>query len=310
MAELLPLVYHPIYSDFPLPDGHRYPLQKYRMLKEHIESDVQMHSAVAFVEPASLNPSRLKSIHRPEYVDALLAGSLPLAKMRRIGFPWSEALLRRSLTSLGGTLDTVQQAMECGIAIHLTGGYHHAHYDFGSGFCLFNDLILAATEALTYPGIERVLIVDCDVHHGDGTAALAVDNSQIITLSIHSEKNFPSRKPPSDIDIGLPNGTDSESYLHHFCPMLTLALAQYQPDFVIYDAGVDIHTDDELGYLNVCSDGILERDRFVLTQCRTLDIPVAAVIGGGYRTEQEKLVPLHANLISAALSVTAFGANQ
>ncbi|WP_434356000.1 histone deacetylase [Parasalinivibrio latis] len=310
MGNPLPLIYHPIYSDFPLPDGHRYPLQKYRMLKEYIESESQTRHAVKFITPEILDPQHLKSIHHAPYVDALLSGTLPLVKMRRIGFPWSEALITRSLTSLGGTLDTVQQAMENGVAVHLTGGYHHSHFDFGSGFCLFNDLILAATEALAYPGVDRVLIVDCDVHHGDGTAALAADNPRIITLSIHSEKNFPSRKPPSDIDIGLPNGADSESYLHHFCPMLKLALAQYQPDFVVYDAGVDIHTDDELGYLNVCSDGIYERDRFVLSQCREQGIPVAAVIGGGYRTEQEKLVPLHANLISAALAVMPFGANQ
>ncbi|WP_394210564.1 histone deacetylase [Enterovibrio calviensis] len=296
---MLPLVYHDIYSNFPLPDGHRYPLQKYQLLKTFIE---QQQWPVQSFEPTVLCSDKLKAIHHVDYVDALISGNLPLVKMRRIGFPWTPALIQRSLTSLGGTTLTVDKAIEHGVAIHLTGGYHHAHYDFGSGFCLFNDLILAANHALSYPEIEKVLIVDCDVHQGDGTATLAQDRSDIVTLSVHCDKNFPSRKPESDIDLPMPIGTDSDKYLREFIPCLTLALAQHQPDMVIYDAGVDIHTDDELGYMSVCQSGIAQRDNAVFEACKAHQIPVAAVIGGGYRTEQTALVPLHAELVRAALN--------
>lgn len=251
--------------------------------------------------PSPINPEVLHAIHDPAYVDSLVKGSLPLVKMRRIGFPWSEALLKRSLTSLGGTLLTVDEAIKRGIAVHLTGGYHHAHYDFGSGFCLFNDLILAAQHALSHPDIEKVLIIDCDVHHGDGSAAMAKDTPAIVTFSVHCDKNFPSRKPDSDIDLPLERHTTTEQYLRDFLPCLNLALAQHRPDLVIYDAGVDIHIDDELGYLDVCQQGIATRDRAVLEACHSQHIPVAAVIGGGYRTEQSALVPLHAELVLAAL---------
>ncbi|MBV7299575.1 histone deacetylase [Enterovibrio paralichthyis] len=295
---MLPIVYHPIYSDFPLPEGHRYPLQKYRLLREHIANE---RWPVAEHQPTKLPNNRLHAIHDQDYVNALVTGTLPLVKMRRIGFPWSEVLLTRSLTSLGGTLLTVDNALKHGMAVHLTGGYHHAHHDFGSGFCLFNDLILAADHALSHEGIDKVLIIDCDVHHGDGTAVLAQTNPAIATFSVHCEKNFPSRKPDSDLDLPLPIGTDTEQYLLHFLPCLSLAIAQHQPDMVIYDAGVDIHRDDELGYLNVCQEGIAKRDRAVLRTCHDLQIPVAAVIGGGYRTDQQALVPLHAELILAAL---------
>lgn len=296
---MLPLIYHPIYSDFPLPDGHRYPLQKYRLLKEYIE---QQHLDVALLTPEKLDGDIVKSIHDTEYADALLNGTLPLAKMRRIGFPWSEALIERSLTSLGGTLLTMEQAYKQGLAIHLTGGYHHSHYDFGSGFCLFNDLVLGAQHILSTTHARKVMIIDCDVHHGDGTAAMAQGRDDIVTVSVHCEKNFPSRKPESDLDLGLPNDTGTDEYLSEFFPLLDIALAQHQPDFVIYDAGVDIHKDDELGYLNVCLDGIYRRDFGVLTRCRNLDIPVAAVIGGGYRTDHSALVPLHFQLIKAAMA--------
>ncbi|EOD81555.1 Histone deacetylase/AcuC/AphA family protein [Grimontia indica] len=297
---MLPIIYHPIYSDFPLPEGHRYPLQKYRLLKEHID---EMGWPVTTFQPTRLDHQHLKRFHDNDYVDALVSGSLPLVKMRRIGFPWSEALIQRSLTSLGGTTLTVDKAIEHGVAVHLTGGYHHSHKDFGSGFCLFNDLILAADHALSYPNIDKVLIVDCDVHHGDGTATLAQKREDIITLSVHCDKNFPSRKPDSDIDIPMPIGVESDTYLSEFVPVLTLAIAQHQPDMVIYDAGVDIHVDDELGYMNVCQRGIADRDKAVMETCHQNGIPVAAVIGGGYRTEQSALVPLHAELIKAAFKI-------
>lgn len=302
---MLPLVYHTIYSQLDLPPEHRYPLSKYRRLYDHLSmafhrNDVQR---MAFFQPAPLSIDTVKSVHHPDYVDALVNNTLPAAKMRRIGFPWSEQLIQRTLTSAGGTWRTVELAQQYGLAIHLSGGYHHAHHDFGSGFCLFNDLAIAAKQALKLDNIDKVMIIDCDVHHGDGTATLCAEHDNIITFSVHCDKNFPARKPNSTIDLALPRQTTTKEYLSAFLPIVQLAIAQHQPDLVIYDAGVDIHADDELGYFDVCLDGLYQRDLFVLTLCQQHAIPVAAVVGGGYRSDHQQLVALHSQLIKAALTL-------
>ncbi len=242
----------------------------------------------------------MKRVHSEEYVDLLVTGAMPAAKMRRIGFPWSEALITRTLTSTAGTVLTAEKALEHGIAIHLSGGYHHAHKDFGSGFCLFNDLAIAAKHMVDHEHVDKVMIIDSDVHHGDGTATLCKDEADIITLSFHCDKNFPARKPDSDLDVPLRRDTDDETFLMTFKEVVQMAINLHRPDMVIYDAGVDIHTDDELGYFNVSTEGIFERDRFLMQLMKDRGIPVAAVVGGGYRSEHADLVPIHMQLIDAA----------
>ena len=258
---------------------------------------------VEFFQPASLSVDEVKRVHSEEYVDLLVSGAIPAAKMRRIGFPWSEALITRTLTSTAGTVLTAEKALEHGIAVHLSGGYHHAHKDFGSGFCLFNDLAIAAKRMLGHELIDKVMIIDSDVHHGDGTATLCQDESDIITLSFHCDKNFPARKPDSDLDVPLGRDTNDETFLEAFKEVVEMAVNIHRPDMVIYDAGVDIHTDDELGYFKVSTEGISERDRFLMQLMKDKDIPVAAVVGGGYRSEHADLVPIHMQLIDAAESV-------
>ncbi|EVU07269.1 histone deacetylase domain protein [Vibrio parahaemolyticus VP2007-007] len=230
---------------------------------------------------------------------------MPAAKMRRIGFPWSEALITRTLTSAAGTLLTAEKALEHGIALHLSGGYHHAHKDFGSGFCLFNDLVIAAKHMLDNEHVDKILIIDSDVHHGDGTATLCQEEPDIVTLSFHCDKNFPARKPQSDLDVPLAKGTDDETFLMTFKEVVEMALNLHRPDMVIYDAGVDIHQDDELGYFDVSTQAIFERDRFLFQLMKNRGIPVAAVVGGGYRTNHADLVPIHMQLIKAATEVFA-----
>ncbi|MGF1687663.1 histone deacetylase [Photobacterium japonica] len=313
-TRFLPLVYHPLYSQLVLPAQHRYPISKYQRLYQYVvdtlplaeQDDVDHETPLRLFTPQPIDIAHLKALHQPDYIDALLHNQLPAAKMRRIGFPWSQPLIDRTLMSSGGTLRTVELAHEYGVGIHLSGGYHHAHHDFGSGFCLVNDLALAAKHALTLEGIDTVMIIDCDVHHGDGTATLLADDPNIITFSVHCDKNFPARKPDSDIDLPLPRATSTTDYLDAFRGILPLALAQHQPDLIIYDAGVDIHQDDELGYFNVCTQGIYQRDYLVFSLCQHADIPVAAVIGGGYRSDHQLLVHLHAQLIHAALAVHVF----
>ncbi|HCG7227585.1 histone deacetylase [Vibrio parahaemolyticus] len=301
---MLPLIYHPIYSKLELPEGHRYPIMKYQYLYEEVRRDVQAEW-VQFFEPQALSIEAIKRVHDAEYVDLLAQGNMPAAKMRRIGFPWSEALITRTLTSAAGTLLTAEKALEHGIALHLSGGYHHAHKDFGSGFCLFNDLVIAAKHMLDNEHVDKVLIIDSDVHHGDGTATLCQEEPDIVTLSFHCDKNFPARKPQSDLDVPLAKGTDDETFLMTFKEVVEMALNLHRPDMVIYDAGVDIHQDDELGYFDVSTQAIFERDRFLFQLMKNRGIPVAAVVGGGYRTNHADLVPIHMQLIKAAREVFA-----
>ena len=301
---MLPLVYHSIYSQLELSPNHRYPINKYRLLRMELEKQAEQDPTwdelFKYFEPKPVSVDEVKRVHASEYVDALINGDLPAAKMRRIGFPWSQALIDRTLMSAGGTRLTAEKALEHGLAIHLSGGYHHAHYDFGSGFCLFHDLVIAADWALQQEGVDRVLIIDSDVHHGDGTAALCAHRDDIITLSFHCDKNFPARKPDSNIDIGLPKMAGDEVFLSHFMSVVPMAINLYQPDLIIYDAGIDIHEDDELGHLAVTTAAIYQRDYFMLEVAKEKEIPMACVVGGGYRDQHESLVPIHMQLFKAA----------
>ncbi|MCY9844601.1 histone deacetylase [Vibrio caribbeanicus] len=304
---MIPLIYHPIYSQLPLPEGHRYPINKYRLLFDAIEERCNEQPSwrqnFHFVEPTPLTLNDVEKVHNEAFVNQLASGTLPGAKMRRIGFPWSEQLIKRTLTSAGGTCETVKQALSHGVAVHLSGGYHHAHYDFGSGFCLFNDLVLAARSALQLEGIGKVLIVDSDVHHGDGTASLCNGDERIVTLSFHCDKNFPARKPESDLDVPFCRDTGDDEFLNSFTSIVEMAVNMHQPDCILYDAGVDIHTDDELGYLDVSTVAIYKRDVFMFNLAKRYHLPIACVVGGGYRSNHSDLVPIHLQLVRASLTV-------
>lgn len=252
-----------------------------------------------FYTPEPIHCEDLKRVFDTGYVDAFLSGQLDKKAMRRIGFPWSEQLTQRTLTAVGGTVLTAQLAVKHGKALNLTGGYHHAFANFGSGFCIFNDLYLAALKMLQSPDIGTVLIFDCDVHQGDGTAKLAANNPDIITVSLHAEKNFPYRKQISDMDFPLPKHMADVDYLNVVEEALYLAFCQYRPDAVIYDAGVDIHVNDDLGYLDISTQGVYRRDCLVFNECQKRGVPVAAVIGGGYQRDIEALVKVHAQLYRA-----------
>lgn len=292
------LVFHPIYSELALPDRHRFPIEKYQgiydaLVKKGVDTQ-------RFVRPVPMTKAKLCEYYDNQYVTSLLDGSLDVKAMRRIGFPWSEQLIQRSLTAVDGTCLTAKLALQQGIALNLTGGYHHAFANFGSGFCLFNDLYLAAQTMLEHPNVDRVMIIDLDVHQGDGTAKLAESNDSIITLSVHCEKNFPFRKQISDMDFPLDKGLTSERYLTEVQQALNLAFLYYQPDAVIYDAGVDIHENDDLGLLKVTTQGVFARDRLVIDMCTAKGLPLACVIGGGYQRNIDALVNVHLQLFRAA----------
>ncbi|WP_371185756.1 histone deacetylase [Thalassotalea maritima] len=297
----IPLVFHPIYSELDLPVRHRFPIEKYRCLYQYLLQ--QGVSQRLFQQPEPADTQMLQRLLDNEYLHALIGNTLDDKAMRRIGFPWSEQLIKRTLTAVGGTLLTAKLALEHDVAINLTGGYHHAFNDYGSGFCMVNDLYVAADQMLQHPDINTVLIFDCDVHQGDGTAALAADRSDIITVSLHCEKNFPYRKQRSDMDFALDKHMHDDEYLTVVEQALQLALDYQQIDAVIYDSGVDIHQDDDLGHLNISTQGIYLRDKAVFNACKQRRLPVAAVIGGGYQRDIQALTDVHFQLFKAAHAV-------
>jgi len=298
----VPVVFHPIYSQLTLSHNHRFPIEKYRALKDAAVkrhgNRLQIHHVDKRIDAKTLN-----DVHHQEYINQFIDGRIDTKAMKRIGFPWSQQFVKRTLTAVAGTIQASKLATEFGIGINFTGGYHHAHPDFGSGFCVFNDLVLAAKQRLKNGEASRVLIFDCDVHQGDGTARCASDDNDIFTLSIHCEKNFPVRKQQSDWDIGLDKYIDDDTYIAHVANSLDAAVNSIRPDFLIYDAGVDIHEDDDLGLFNISTQGIFKRDLLVLETAYRLEIPVMAVIGGGYQRDIAALTTQHMQLIDAAVEV-------
>lgn len=291
----LRIFYHPHYSTLVLPERHRFPLAKYQALFERLGD---LGYSLAEAPPASRD--QIIRVHDADYVDAALQGRLDQAAIRRLGFPWSPLLIERTLRSVGATLAASRHALEQGCGLQISGGYHHAHRDFGSGFCLFNDLVIAARTCLDEGRCERVLIVDLDVHQGDGSAALCAGSRDIITLSLHGEHNFPHHKPASHLDFALPSGMGDDAYLETLAQALSLALRLHAPDLILYQAGVDVHRDDELGYLSLTDAGVRQRDAMVFDYAVRHGLPIAAVPGGGYRRDWQQLIPLHLSLFEEA----------
>ncbi|WP_263264768.1 histone deacetylase, partial [Pseudomonas sp. RIT-PI-S] len=255
--------------------------------------------------PALCPPEILALAHAPDYIERYMAGELSREDQRRLGLPWSEALARRTVRAVGGSLLTAELALRHGLACHLAGGTHHAHYDYPAGFCIFNDLAVVSRYLLEAGRVQRVLIFDCDVHQGDGTARILADTPEAVTVSLHCEKNFPVRKAHSDWDIPLPLGMGDKAYLQTVDDALNYLLPLYQPDLVLYDAGVDVHKDDALGYLQLTDAGVAARDEHVMRQCLGRGIPVMGVIGGGYSKDRHALARRHGILHQVATRVWA-----
>ncbi|MEH6490703.1 histone deacetylase family protein [Halopseudomonas sp.] len=297
----LPLVYHPDYS-FAFPAPHRFPMDKFVRLHDHLSATRLLH-AQNLHQPDAASDELLLLAHDADYVSRFCNNELDAAGQRRMGLPWSEHLVARTKRAVGGTLLTAELALQHGLACHLAGGTHHAHYDFASGFCIFNDLAITSRYLLATGKAQRVLIFDCDVHQGDGTARILEDDSDIITVSVHCENNFPVRKAHSDWDIPLPRQLGDTGYLKVVADTLDYLLPLYQPDLVLYDAGVDVHAADALGHLSLSDAGIAARDSQVINTCLARDIPVCAVIGGGYEKDRDALAKRHGILHHSAAQI-------
>lgn len=291
--------HHPI----ELPEGHRFPMAKYRMLREALERD-----GAYTLEPAPQAPlAAVERVHDAAYVAAFVAGRLEPSAMRRIGFPWSQSLVTRTLCSVGGTLAAARDALESGYGGVLAGGTHHALRGEGAGFCVFNDIAVAACWMLdpAGAGLDRVAVVDCDVHQGDGTAQIFEADARVFTLSLHGRKNFPFHKQRSRMDVELEDGTGDDAYLEALDSALN-AVTAFRPQALFFQSGVDGLACDRLGRLALSHHGLRQRDRKVLSRCLDSGIPVVVTLGGGYGAPLEATVEAHANTYRVALEV--FGA--
>ena len=299
---MISLVSHPDY-DIPLPDGHRFPATKFSRLVRRLHADGIVGQFVS-LQPEPVNPLALSLTQDASYIDAIANGTLDLESQRVLGLTWSQVLANRSFLAVNGTLLAARDALAHGMACHAAGGTHHAHHAHGAGFCVFNDLAYAAARLRADGAVRRVLILDCDVHQGDGTARILEQRRDIFTCSIHCRANYPARKATSDLDVEIDKGADDSGYLTILAETLArLDLLLPDPDLVLYDAGVDIHEGDKLGLLNVTYDGIRARDLMVLQHFRARGVPVATVIGGGYGADLDEVAYRHSLVFHAALAV-------
>lgn len=291
---MLPVVHHPAYVA-PMPADHRFPMAKFgRLMSVLLEDGVVAPEQVRVPVPAPA--AWLELAHAPAYVAAVMNQTLPAAAVRRIGLPVTPEVALRARAANGGTLLAARLALEHGLACNTAGGSHHAFADHGSGFCVFNDVAVAIRVLLAEARIERALVVDLDVHQGDGTAAIFRGEPCVFTFSMHCRTNFPLHKQASDLDLALDAGLEDEAYLALLAAHLPGLLEEVRPDVVFFDAGVDPHVDDRLGRLALSAAGIERRERLVLETCLNAGVPVAGVVGGGYAPDLEQLVRLHAIL--------------
>ena len=288
---MLPLVYHSVYSPT-FPKSHRFPMEKFALLAKYLQEIGLLNPRTLFT-PEPISDDLLELAHCAEYIQAYRTNGLTEKAMRRIGLPWSVQGRDRTFQAVGGSLLTAKLAIRYGLAAHLAGGTHHAHFDFGSGFCIFNDLAVIAKSLIAEGLVHRVLIIDCDVHQGDGTARILTDEETIFTCSVHCRQNFPVRKAESDFDIEVERGSGGSTYLSILESTLPYIVSVTHPDIILYDAGADVHEDDALGYLNLTDKDIFDRDEYVIRLGLDRDIPVACVIGGGYSRDRIILAKRH-----------------
>lgn len=298
---MLPLVTHPEYS-FGFDQKHRFPMEKFSLLSSYLRDKGILRKSNCF-RPGRAKTEVLEQAHCADYLRRFEFNTQTKQEKRRMGLPWSEGLVKRTFISPNGTLLAASLALQHGAACHLAGGTHHAHWDFASGFCILNDLAIASLALLEHGWVENVLIFDCDVHQGDGTASILAGENRVFTCSIHCEKNFPVRKATSDLDIGLDADISEQDYLDVVLNTFTSLLGELKPSLVIYDAGVDVYEHDPLGLLAISESGIRERDKQVLTLCERAGVPVATVIGGGYDDDRVALAKRHAIVTEEAHKV-------
>ncbi|WP_375571941.1 histone deacetylase [Ahrensia marina] len=296
MPPVLPIVHHPGYVA-ELPDGHRFPMRKFGALAAHLKTQGLVPDG--FHQPREAPDGWLRLAHSAAYVDGVNNGSVPRQIEKDIGLPITADVGRRGRLATAGTVLAGKLALEHGMAANTAGGSHHARFEQGAGFCVFNDVAVAARVMQADREISKALIIDLDVHQGDGTARIFAQDPSVMTLSVHGARNYPDTKAVSDVDIALDDGTEDATYMDVVQAAIPRALDGFHPDIVFYNAGVDPHREDKLGRLSLSSDGLMARDLFVIDQVRRRGLPLAAVIGGGYGADHDAVGVRHATIHKA-----------
>ena len=277
-------------------------MDKYRLLYERVKENAIAWN-IDLIEPVAASDQDLLRVHCPDYIRRMSLGNASEQEMRRIGFPWSAAMVERSRRSSGATMQALESAIRGDrISVNLAGGTHHAAYDRGGGYCVFNDSVIAARYVQEKNLAKKILIVDLDVHQGNGTAELCQNDASIFTFSIHAEKNYPAIKPASDLDVPLRNHAGDAEYLDALARHLPLAIDRAEPNAVIYLAGADPYEGDRLGYLSLSKRGLAQRDRFVMQTCHQAKLPMAVTMAGGYCPQVEHIADIHAQTVQLAAS--------
>lgn len=288
----------------PLPETHRFPMQKYRLLREMLQASGIARPTDFFVPPAASDAEILR-VHCPRYLERVTTGHMSPAEIRQLGFPWSPELVERSRRSSGATIAAGRVAVQKGFGANLAGGTHHAFFDRGEGFCLFNDSVIAARALQAEGRATRVMVIDADVHQGNGTASLVRNDETVFAFSIHCEKNFPFEKEVSDLDVELPVGTSDAAYLEALEHGLNQAFARFEPDLIIYLAGADPYERDRMGRLKLTKEGLLRRDKLVFELAKQKRLPVVISMAGGYATQVEEIAQIHCQTVELGITELA-----
>jgi acetoin utilization deacetylase AcuC-like enzyme len=298
---MLQIAFSPIY-EYPLPKGHRFPMDKYSLIPQQLiyEGTVQEKQ---FFHPDPISEEIILLTHSAKYWEDLKNQTLSEKEIRAIGFPMTPLLVERGRHIAAGTLQCVEYAIKHGISMNAAGGTHHAFKEKGEGFCVFNDIAIAANYLIHSNKFNNILIVDLDVHQGNGSASIFNGQGQVFTFSMHGAKNYPFRKEASHLDIGLPDGTEDEAYLKILFNILPRVIDQHRPEIIFYQAGVDILTTDRLGRLSVSREGCRKRDKYVMEICKKNKIPLVVTMGGGYSPQLSHIIEAHANTFRTATEV-------
>lgn len=285
-----------------LPDGHRFPMEKYDLLPEQLLHEGTIDQS-HFFEPQALSEEQILRTHTPEYWHKLKTGNLSRHEIRALGFPFHESLVKRGRHISQGTLDCALYALDNGIGLNIAGGTHHAFAERGEGFCMFNDFAITSNELLFHKKVKQILIVDLDVHQGNGTAKIFENEPRVFTFSMHGANNYPLKKEKSDLDIGVKDGIEDREYIQLLKETLPNLIDQVKPDILLYLSGVDVLLSDKLGRLGLTKEGCKLRDEFVLKTAQQKGIPVAVSMGGGYSSKIADIVEAHANTFRLARSL-------
>ncbi len=302
-------VYYSDHFVLPLPPGHRFPTEKYARLRNRLSASGTLAPGDLQVSPAACD-SQLCQVHTPDYMERVSSGRLLPGEIRRLGFPWSPGLVERSRRSVGGTIAAACSALEDGLAANLAGGTHHAFPDRGEGYCVFNDVAVASRHVQRARRVSRIVVLDLDVHQGNGTAAIFGGDPSVFTLSVHGANNYPFQKVPGDLDLELQDGARDEAYLEAVETGVRTALARAKADLALYLAGADPYVHDRLGRLAISTQGLAARDRLVFDLCADAGVPVAVVMAGGYARDVEDIVQIHFNTLAEAVLRTRSGGSR